>query len=81
MGLEPGAHQDREFSAGFIKLIPQAHESEHHARAFIEGEKYHFAAVVEMRELISLRGAELRNTRPKSQPQILRAHVLQEIRV
>src|SRR5262249_45143546 len=37
--------------------------------------------VVEMRELVLLLGAELGNARPKSQPQVLRAHVAQEIRV
>ena len=81
MTLEPRAHQDREFRGFFVELVLQAHEPEHVTRIFVERDERHFVPVVEMGELIDLRGAELGNVRKKPKSQILGADVGQKIPV
>ena len=73
--LEPRAYQDREFRGLFVELVLQAHEPEHMTRVFVERDESHFVLVVEMGELIDLRGAELANARKKPKSQILGADI------
>jgi len=60
---------------------PMSCEPEHVTRIFVERDESHFVSVVEMAELIDLRGAELGNARKKPKSQILGADVAQKIRV
>jgi hypothetical protein len=75
LSLEPRAYQDREFRGLFVKFVLQAHEPEHVTRVFVERDESHFASVVEVGQLIDLRGAELGNACKKPKPQILGADI------
>ena len=66
MAFQLRANQNRKLRSLFIKLILQAYQTEHLACAFVERDKDHLMAVVEVAELVGFGSGKFTDMRKES---------------